>query len=101
VHEQRDEILQARTAERLQGLGHEALDRLGGERPGELAAQAFEPLSRCPRVIRSTSRSRSWVAIVQLLYLAGLRSAGCYLSTVVASIDRCKLMAIDLGAGAV
>ena len=97
VHEQRHEVLQPRAAERLQRLGHEALDRLGRERPGELVAQAFEPLLEVPAGDQVD---------VEIPQCGGHRSAplrspvcgraACYLLTVVASIDRSRSMAIDL-----
>ncbi|HET9740110.1 MAG TPA: hypothetical protein VFP78_18480 [Solirubrobacteraceae bacterium] len=48
VHEERHEVLQPRTAERLERLGHGPLDRLGRERAGELVTEVLEPLFKVP-----------------------------------------------------
>jgi hypothetical protein len=44
MHEERDEVPEAGTGQVLERLGHVALDRFGGEDPGELVRQRPEPL---------------------------------------------------------
>jgi hypothetical protein len=88
--EQRHEVLDARVGERLQRLGHVALDRLGRERAGELLGQAIE------RALQMTHGDEVDIEIPQsgchrcAPPLDALRSPEFYPLTIVTSIDRSR-----------